>query len=857
MQQNRYITEDMMARQDAAATPRLSDADLKTVHEREHQVAVSIADCESRLEAVKAMLRWHDENRKATERLEDASHCHALVNKQYLALRSDEMKLELSDSVQELRPHYERIAERRRVIESIKEQESAIAESIETTRREAEEIRRRCNVAQERLQDCEAQCEKQQETIAAGLALNGEIRQLTSDLIKAEDQLAESQRLAAEAEADMRSRLNETDHEKKRLESLNLKRQALAVHQQLFEQFQAVNDKLQLFNTETRVNEEVHQKFSSNSLRHSEVALHHERLRKEFQTARERLEALRTDLKVHEKAINEVDSARLYHSYAEHQSRLIQLLSARKVWQDIMTGYNAIEVQRATIERLTRQYEQRCTAYELAQRDTKRLHERYTRLNKAFILLQIEQTRKLRENLKEGLPCPVCGSAHHPYHTEVEQELGETQSQLEKDYLQAKDEYYSQREKNVETAAEAQRFAGRLEAEKIMLQRMQEQQQGTVGEWQRFETLDASFAGCSPSVNREARRTTIEMIIDSENRNVEELEQKIRTFDFHTLKLRSVNEEVDGAEKKVEELQRQFWNIDTELKLVHERMESYRDLMAKSDARLEHLYKDLDDVVTLSGWRDDDLEEFSKSIAELYNDWTQTNKQLVLCEHQYALLQLRAQVAGAQVANRQQRVGTDREERDRLREMLTAKREQLRKAFGPESPLEHAAALNDSLSNARMAVQKAMEELQQSDEMLAALRGEQQCLAYTRQEQEERLRETSTTMDHAIARYNLTHSAIQTSELAALYADTRDWMLLRNNIEECRHALTVATERMKMAEEHFMALQNDVHRPDATSADETPEALKRRQAEIIVEMEALRAEQADIRHIVRRHERSV
>ena len=141
--------------------------------------------------------------------------------------------------------------------------------------------------------------------------------------------------------------------------------------------------------------------------------------------------------------------------------------------------------------------------------------------------------------------------------------------------------------------------------------------------------------------------------------------------------------------------------------------------------------------------------------------------------------------------------------------------------------------------------------------MLAALRGEQQCLAYTRQEQEERLRETSTTMDHAIARYNLTHSAIQTSELAALYADTRDWMLLRNNIEECRHALTVATERMKMAEEHFMALQNDVHRPDATSADETPEALKRRQAEIIVEMEALRAEQADIRHIVRRHERSV
>lgn len=857
MQQNRYITEDLMARQDAAATPQLCDADLKTAREREHQVAVSIADCQQRLDIVAGMLQWHKENKKATEQLEDATHHHGQVNKQYLALRGEEMRLELSDSVQELRPLYERIGERRDVIESIKQQETEVAQRIDNARHEADDLRKRCNVAMERLSDCEALQARQQGTIVSGLVLNGEIRQLTADLINMEDRLAESLRQAAEAEADLRSRKNEAEQEKKRLETLNLKRQSLAVHQQLFEQFQAVNDKLQLYNSESKVNDTLHQNFTAHNLRQNEVTLQHERLKKAFQTARERLDALRADLRVHEKAIDEVDSARLYHSYAEHQNRGVQLLSARQAWKNIMEGYSAIETQRAAIERLARQYEQRCAEREVAERDVKRMEERYLRLNKAYILLQIEQTRKLREGLKEGVPCPVCGSAHHPYHTEVEQELGETQTQLEKDYLEARDEYAAQRVVSNEVAAEAQLFAGRLEAERNMLQRMMEGQQNLVEEWKRFEKLDASFAGCSPSVNREARRTTIEMIIDSEDRHVKELEQKIRTFDFHTLQLHTVSEEVDAAEKRVEELQQQFWNIDTELKLVHERVEAFRKTMTESDVRLEHLYKDLDDVVTLSGWRDEYLDDFMKNLSELYNDWTQTKKQLVVCEHQHAMLTLRVETAEQKQARLQQKVGADREERDRMREVLASKREQLRKEFGVTTPQEHASTLDESVKAARQTVEDTNNDLHHAEQALAALEGERESLAGCRKEQEDKLRETSTALDHAIARYNLTHSAIQNSELKSLYADTRDWMLLRHTVEECRHALTVANERMKMAEERYMALQSDPRRPSAENAEETPKALEQQQAAIIVELDALRAEQADLRHIMHRHEKSI
>ena len=82
MQQNSSITADLMARQDAAASPQLSDADLKTAREREHHVAVCIANCRQRLQPVNGMLEWYKENQKATELLEDATHHHGQVNKQ-------------------------------------------------------------------------------------------------------------------------------------------------------------------------------------------------------------------------------------------------------------------------------------------------------------------------------------------------------------------------------------------------------------------------------------------------------------------------------------------------------------------------------------------------------------------------------------------------------------------------------------------------------------------------------------------------------------------------------------------------------------------------------------------------------
>lgn len=849
---NKYITDTILAQQ-AGGTMRLSDIDYKEITDRDNHITATIADRQRQLELTIAMQQWYKKNEQAVAQLEDTTSYHNKVNKQYLALRNEEMKLELFDSVQELHPYYEKIEERRRVIEGIKLQESEVAQAIGAIRTKIAEAEKQHTVARDRLTEAEDQLRMRQATIDAGYVVDGEMKMLVSQLMTAEDNLTEAIQRLGESEADYKNRQAEMAQVKQQLESLNLHHQTLAIHQQLFEQYQSVTDKLQLYNSEMKANDRTHKQFADNNSRHSELLVLHEKIKKQLQTKGERLDALVADRKVHEAALADMDSQAIYRHYSLSQKRLIELQSARTEWVSIVAGYEAIESHRAALERMVRQYDQKRLEQQVAERDVKRLFERYDRLRKSFILLQIENTRKLREGLREGEPCPVCGSAHHPYNTEVEQELGERQSQLERDYIDAKREYEARRVFTDEVIAEALKYGGQLEAERAILERMIEQQKLLENDWARFSRLDSSFSVCSSSVNREARRTTIEMLIDSTKRHIEESEQQISRFEFHSTQLHDINIQVRANKAAVDELRQQFWQLDTELQIIHERVETFRALMYESDDRLEHLYKDLDDVVTLSGWRDNNIEEYIKSLFELYTEWTLTNSNLEKRRHEYDMLSYRSSAAEAACTQLRQIVGQSREERDRLRELLNSKREHLRKDFGTSNPAELAASLMQGIVDAQRNCNEAREIYEDFKQQLSSLTGQRDTLIATRSEQEEQLRRHCTMYDHAIARYNLIHPAIHSAELANIFTDKRDWVLLRQTVTECRDALLIAAEQMGAAERQVMELQKAPERPAQNNPADQPEALAQRRTELVLELESLRGEQADIRRILRRH----
>lgn len=603
-----------------------------------------------------------------------------------------------------------------------------------------------------------------------------------------------------------------TEAAEERLNHLQGRRHGMEIHENMLEHMDQVLELLN--NMESR---EQEKKRNTDELqRHAdELTMQKDILgnvRTQLTDVNRKIQNLQDEINIHRTNIRNMQSYDVQEKVLELKTRIQMLLSAQSLWKRIATGYATIEEKTLLINSMNQQIE-----YDLhnEQELTEKVGDLRRQVKDREYSLTISKSQnvvQLRADLSEGTACSVCGSTHHPFHSDTMLEQSKLISDMRSEFDTMSLELNVKKNQLRQLHDKLTKSMGQLVAEQQNLEIVRLRQSEDVKEWGVYSTLDATFQECLPSTDAKARTATIRQLLDNTQRELQTATAELKEFNYHTTQIDVLSEQAEKLEEQKDELTVRMVDANTACQIITERVGYLNAVIKTLDERYQQLYDQLMTTITLPEWYrkwQESPTQLRSTLRLMLDEWQDINRKLVdeklvvegLHVQQSMIKDIITEVAKTQ---------------EMLREESTRIADGIKRINGHRESLLSDRDTSAVLENRIMHMQDArhrLENTQNTMEQLIARRNLQKGtlsgLRQTGSRLDEQARSQQSRVDMWIHAYNVNHPPVQYQELSEVLTQDVDWTEMRKRIRQNMIDTLLEKQTVKALQAEIVGLQID------------------------------------------------